>query len=356
MSISARERLLGTARVERGKIIYWGALRNLIVYLVLVLSALLTGHTLLALPMAVGALFAALADVGEDIGRRLRTMLWTTLWICVGTLLGDLGSDTIIVSSIIAIAVALATGLAGVLGPRAAMIGVLTLVTCAIFNGAPATERTTLEDVLGMAVGGLAMTLATLIPHASRHQHWRHPSVTVASVRQRLHGQVNSSNDWVRHAVRLAVVIGIATITADLTSFPHDYWLPMTIAWVSKPDREATSSRIIARIAGTIAGVLVTAFLVDVIHLDQTWIAITAGMGSALAVMFVVANYAVAVIGVTVLVVGLFTFDGDPVGETIVIRICMTIAAGIMAFLAFYIWPPARATVPPADPQGPRPA
>lgn len=342
MSVSARERLLGTARVDRGTINYWGALRNLIVYLVLVLTALLTGHTLLALPLAVGAVLAALADTGEDIGRRLRTMLWATLWICLGALLGDLGSDTIIVSVSIAVIVALVAGYAGVLGPRGALIGVLTLVTCTVFNGAPATERTTAEDVLGIAVGGLVMTLATLTPHARRYQEWRRPGVAVASVRDRLSGQLTSENDWVRHAVRLAVVIGIATLIADLDSYPHDYWVPMTIAWVSKPNREATSSRIIARIAGTIVGVLVTAFLVDVIHLDQTWIAIAAGMGSALAVMFVVANYAVAVIGVTVLVVGLFTFDGDPVGQTIVLRICMTIIAGVMAFLAFYIWPPAH--------------
>jgi uncharacterized membrane protein YccC len=164
----------------------------------------------------------------------------------------------------------------------------------------------------------------------------------VAAIRQRIDQQLNLDNDWVRHGVRLAILIGVTTLITDITTYPHDYWLPMTVAWISKPDRDGTATKIIERIAGTIAGVLIAVLLVDVLHLGRIELAVAAGLGSALAVMFVRANYSIAVVGVTLLVVCLFTFDGDPVVQTVVLRVILTVLAGVAAFLGFYIWPPAR--------------
>lgn len=343
-TVSARTRLLGTAHVERANLAWFGALRGLVVYQALVLTLLLTGYKTLALPVAVGVLFASLGDAGEDVGRRWRTMLWTTLWISVTTFLGGIASNWIVASVVLVVVVALVCGMAGMLGPRAALIGVLSLVCYTIFNGAPDSDRIIAEDVLGMFIGGITVTVVMVLPHLWDKADWRAASVSVPGIRARLSGQFDPRNDLFRHGVRLAIIIGLATLISDLTSYPHDYWLPMTVAWVTKPDKDGTSTRIIERIVGTIVGVLVTALVVDVLHFNDVLIAIFAGLGSALAVLFVRANYSIAVAGVTMLVVGLFTFDGDPVGETIVLRIILTIAAGVMAFMAFYIWPPVART------------
>lgn len=341
MTISARDRLLGTAHIERGNLIWAGALRSLVVYQVLVLTLLLTGYKTLALPVAVGVLFASLADSGDDVGRRWRSMLWATLWISVATLLGGLGSNAIVASVVLAVLVALVAGMAGMLGPRAGLIGVLSLVSFTIFNGAPDSDRLIIEDVLGMAVGGIAVTLALVLPHLFRPSAWIRAGTPVPGIRTRLEGQFNASNDLFRHGVRLSIVIGIATLASDITSYPHDYWLPMTVAWVTKPDKDGTATRIVERISGTILGVILTALVIDGLGIGEVAVAVFAGVGLALAVLFVKANYSIAVVGVTMLVVGLFTYDGDPVGETLVLRIILTILAGVLAFLAFYIWPPA---------------
>lgn len=341
MPISARDRLLGTAHVERGNLAWFGAFRSLVVYQALVLVLLLAGYETLALPVAVGVLFASLADAGEDIGRRWRSMLWATLWISVATLLGGIGSNAIVASVVLAVLVALVSGMAGMLGARAALIGVLSLVSFTIFNGAPDSDRTILENSLGMVVGGTAVTLAMVLPHILRGSAWMRAATPVPGIRSRLEGKFDPGNDLFRHGVRLAIVIGLATLVSDLTSYPHDYWLPMTVAWVTKPDKDGTATRIIERISGTILGVVLTALVIDGLGIGLVAIAVFAGIGLALAVLFVRANYSIAVVGVTMLVVGLFTFDGDPVAETLVLRIILTVLAGVMAFLAFYIWPPA---------------
>ena len=142
--------------------------------------------------------------------------------------------------------------------------------------------------------------------------------------------------------MRLAIVVTIATVVADVTPYPHDYWLPMTVAWVTKPDADGTVSKIIARIIGTIAGVLVTAAVVDWIGVTDVQLSVLTGIAAGVAVLFIWANYSIAVVAITFIVIGLFTFDGDPVAETMTLRIAATILAGVMAFLSFYVWPAVR--------------
>jgi len=340
MAATPRDLVVGTLRVDRSRLTLWSALRAGLVFAVLVTWALRSGHDELAFPLALGLLFVAIADSGEDVGRRWRTMLWTIGWLCMATLLGDVGSGQVMVGLILAAGFSLAAGLAGALGIRAGLIGTLSLVMYIVFDGAPATVRTTAEDVAAVAVGGLMMMLVTVLPHAFDRRLWHAPSVTPTPMRERLRGLMNFDDDFVRHAIRLAVVIGATTLFADLTTFPHEYWLPMTVAWITKPDRDGTVNHIAGRITGTIIGVLIAALLADVLHVGTAGIAIAAGVGAAVAVGFIFANYAIAVTGVTMLVVGLLSYDGDPIGETIEYRLSMTLIAGLIAYLVVRIWSP----------------
>ena len=72
---SARAAIAGIVHVDRDKIVWKMPLRASAVILVLISAFTLTGHPLEGVPVTVGALFAALADVGEHVGHRWRTML-----------------------------------------------------------------------------------------------------------------------------------------------------------------------------------------------------------------------------------------------------------------------------------------
>jgi hypothetical protein len=258
------------------------------------------------------------------------------------------------VSVVLGMAVALVCGLAGLLGARAGLIGVLTLVVFVVFNGAPESNRSAVGQAVGVLVGGLAITIATVLPHLWDRQSWALALAPVPSIRERLPAGLDIRDRFVRHGVRLSIVIGIAMLISQLDSYPHDYWIPMTVAWVTKPDKDGTTTRIVERVVGTILGIIVAVVFIDGLHASDMAIAIFAGFGLALAVLAVTANYPVAVVGVTVMVVSLFTFDGEPVGQTMVLRILMTIAAGVLAFLSFLILPaqPRRERRPRAGASG----
>ena len=342
MPSHARELLLGTAHVERGRVLYWAAARTGIVTLLLVYGSIATGNKNLALPVAVGAVFVAVADAGEDVGRRWRTMLWTTFWLMVAAAIGGIGGDFVIFGLIFALLFAFVCGFAGALGPRAALIGTVTLVIYVVFNGAPDSDRLVVDQFLAIGLGGFLMTLVVVVPHIVVRHAWAVAMSPVPTVRERLRGQSDIDNVFFRHAIRLTILIGLTVWVSDLTTGPHDYWLPMTIAWVARPDPDGTTSKIFARIAGTIIGVLIVWALVDGLHIREPGVIVVCGIAGAIVVAMIWANYAVTVAGITVMVVTLFTFDGDPVGETLILRVVLTIAAGIVAFFGFYLFPPKR--------------
>lgn len=337
-----RELLLGTAHVDRGSLLWWAGVRAGLVTGALVLAFVVSGQQSYALPVAVGAIFVAIADAGETVGRRWRTMLWANAWLMGATLLGGVGGNHAVLGVLMAAVISFVCGFVGAAGSRAGLIGVLTLVIYIVFNGAPESERLVVDSALVVGLGGVVMAVVTVAPHVFRPLVWRVALEPVTPFRERLRGRASLDDTFMRHGVRLALVVTVATIVADVTPWPHDYWLPMTVAWVTKPDADGTVSKIVARVAGTIAGVLVTAAVVDGLRVTEGQLSVLVGVAAGIAVLFIWANYAIAVVGITFIVVGLFSFDGDPVAETMWLRIAATIVAGFLAFLSFYVWPSVR--------------
>ena len=65
-----------------------------------------------------------------------------------------------------------------------------------------------------------------------------------------------------RHAVRLAVTLAAAGVLADVLPIQRGYWITLTAALVLRPDFTTTFSRGVARIAGTIVGVVAATAIV----------------------------------------------------------------------------------------------
>lgn len=159
-------------------------------------------------------------------------------------------------------------------------------------------------------------------------------------VRSRLRAHLHWQDPFLRHAIRLAAVFGIAVALTYLLRIPHVYWIPMTVAWVSRPDMSGTVSRVASRIAGTVVGVLVCYVLLDVLGIRSPWLlgAILL-VATMLSLTFLWSNYAIAVAGITTLVLTLFVSAGDPPGEDVTLRAALTIVAGVMVLTAAFIWP-----------------
>jgi uncharacterized membrane protein YccC len=142
-----------------------------------------------------------------------------------------------------------------------------------------------------------------------------------------------------RHAVRLAVCVAAADLLARTLGWRRTYWVPMTVAIVLKPDFTTTFSRGLLRLAGTFVGL---GFATALFHILSPPI----GLQVALIAVFVFlmrwlgpANYGILTTAITTLVVLLFAVSGVTPTEVIAARGMNTVAGGLIALLAYRLWP-----------------
>ena len=152
-------------------------------------------------------------------------------------------------------------------------------------------------------------------------------------------GHLRMDDPFLRHALRLTVTFAAAVALSWWLDLPHPYWLPMTVAWISKPAQSDTTTKVIARVLGTVVGVVVSAAVLEVVGPGDRVLAVLVGLSAVLALTFLVANYALAVTGVTMFVFYLFTMAGEPMGSSFASRILATVLAGVLVFVTAVVWP-----------------
>ena len=64
-----------------------------------------------------------------------------------------------------------------------------------------------------------------------------------------MRGHLRMDDPFLRHALRLTVTFAAAVALSWWLDLPHPYWLPMTVAWISKPAQSDTTTKVIARVA-----------------------------------------------------------------------------------------------------------
>ncbi len=156
---------------------------------------------------------------------------------------------------------------------------------------------------------------------------------------RRLRANLTLRSAAFRHAARLVICIMLAKGLAVVLAMPHTYWIPMTVAIVLKPDFTATFTRGMARLAGTLAGLLVMSLVLHVVPATAWWYIVLVGV-STFAVRGVGrSNYAILVFAVTGLIVVLLALGGAPALPSMEARGMATLVGGALALAAYVVWP-----------------
>jgi uncharacterized membrane protein YccC len=318
------------------------AVRGTLVTALVTTIPVLTGNLEKAIPLSIGAAFIAISESGQEFSRRWRATLWTTAGLMLAVGLGSALSNVYLLAIAVTGIVAFACGVIGFLGPRFAVGGLLSLVLFAIYVGVPVPLDGAFTSAALVGLGGIVQALASMAMGITRGKHRlpkgpREPLPSVADMWRQDH-------TFVAHGIRLAIVMVIATAISESVAIPHPYWLPMSVAWMSKPDHEGTVVRVLHRLVGTVTGLLIAFVVVAVVRPSGSGFLPLALIGVALAIAFIWVNYAIAVTGVTIWVVSLFAMVGDPVTSTMNARLLAT--AGAAALVLIAAWIPARLPLP----------
>jgi uncharacterized membrane protein YccC len=141
------------------------------------------------------------------------------------------------------------------------------------------------------------------------------------------------------HALRYAVALGAATAAYRTMHLAHGYWIPLSVAFVLRPDYATTLTRGLSRLFGTLAGVLVASGIVAILHPAPALLtfAMLAAVWLAFALMRV--NFVIFTTVITVYVVFSLAAAGtfDPaLGYQ---RLTATAIGFAVAIVAAFVWP-----------------
>ncbi len=158
-----------------------------------------------------------------------------------------------------------------------------------------------------------------------------HP-VTSAATRSPL-----SVRERLRFAVILAVAIAAGTAISVKLDDPHGFWLPMSVAFILRPDVGPVISRALARTVGTIVGVGIAAIVVETGNTILALIVLSCVM-AAIQPWAARRSHALAIMAFTPLVfvfLGLLGSDHDLFTARI---IDTALAAGVVLILDVCVW------------------
>lgn len=310
------------------------AIRGTIVVAIVTATPVLTGDMEKAIPLSIGATFIAISESGQEFSRRWRSMLWTTAALMAAVGLGSALSNVSVLAIAVTAVIAFACGSIGFLGPRFAVGGLLSLVLFAIYVGVPVPLDNAPTSAALVGLGGLVQAIASIAMGVVRGKHRlpQSPHQPLPALTDLWRGD----HTFLAHGIRLAIVMAIATTISESLSVPHPYWLPMSVAWMSKPDRDGTVVRVLHRMVGTVVGLFITFLGVVLLRPTGSAFLPVALFGVAFAIAFIWSNYAIAVTGVTIWVVSLFAMVGDPVVATLDARLLAT--AGAAALVLAVTW------------------
>jgi uncharacterized membrane protein YccC len=154
-----------------------------------------------------------------------------------------------------------------------------------------------------------------------------------------VHANLSLQSTAFRHGVRLGATLAVATALYRLLDLPRGYWVPLTVAFVLKPDFGGTFSRGLQRYAGTIIGSVVASAITAMLDPGHWTLVVLVGIFAAGIYTFIFANYLLFTTSVTALIVFFVAFDGVSEWTAVTDRLLDTIIGGALTLAAYWLWP-----------------
>jgi uncharacterized membrane protein YccC len=198
------------------------------------------------------------------------------------------------------------------------------------------------------ALAGQVRAIATLAPAAGRAAGLRsrrpqsrndHPLAQLRADLGQLRDHFSLHSPAGRHAMRLAVVVPLATLLARELPVQRGYWVAISAATVLRPEFGATFTRGTERALGTSLGVALAGAITVLLHpAGGVIVILVAGLAWAGYALFA-ASFAVGFAFITTLVVFLLDEVTPNTLEIASARLLDTLIGGALGLIVYAVWP-----------------
>jgi hypothetical protein len=292
--------------------------------------------------ISTGALFGAFAGLDAPAGPRAAWQAAAAPTIGLMAALGVLSSQS-------APAAVAAMGLIGALAGycfayslRLAIFGLVAALTLLVSQGLFLEAEETLPALLWGTVGGLTQVLWSLIvwvvvERCARDEPsgWDARAIAAAFA-----SNFTLRSENLRHAIRFggSLALGVAIYRVfDMDN--HGFWIPLTILFVMRPDRDETYLRLVLRAVGTVLGLIGATAVAEAFGGSDLVVIVVLTVATALALGLLTVQYALFTAAITVYVVLLTDTLGESAWEADKLRLVGTALGLLVTFLAFVVWP-----------------
>jgi len=167
----------------------------------------------------------------------------------------------------------------------------------------------------------------------------RRPFMPVRGPLLTVRANLNLRSESFRHAIRLAAALAVASVLVTVLPLERGYWVSLSTLVVLRPDYSGTMSRGIERILGTLVGSVVATVVAAELRPGPWALVVLVGLSAFLSVATFRASYPVFAAFLTCYVVFLISLTGLPSGTAGLDRLIDTVVGGLLAMLAYRLWP-----------------
>jgi hypothetical protein len=292
--------------------------------------------------IATGALLAGFPGLDAEARPRSAWQAAAAPMIGVAAALGVLSSQS-------APAAALAMGLLGAaagycfsVSLRLAIAGLSVSLAMVIGQGLFLAPGDAWPALLYGTAGGLMQAIWSLLvwivaDRAAMGQEsgWSTPAAMAA-----LRSNLTLRSSSFRHAIRFggALAAGVALYRL-LDMREHGFWIPLTILFVMRPERDETYHRLVLRALGTVLGLVVATAIAEAFPGNDLVIGVVLTIAAALTFGLLTVQYALFTAAITTYVVLLTDTLGEAAFHAAGQRASGTALGILIAALAFVVWP-----------------
>jgi hypothetical protein len=161
-----------------------------------------------------------------------------------------------------------------------------------------------------------------------------------------LSANLSLSSQSARHALRFgaALAAGVAAYRL-LDLHQHGFWIPLTILFVMRPERDETDHRLILRTVGTVLGLVIATAVAEAFMGEDLVLAAVLTVAAAFSFGLLTVQYALFTTAITTYVVLMSTTLGEGAFEAAGQRATGTALGIAIAFLAWRLWSNPSGTV-----------
>lgn len=225
---------------------------------------------------------------------------------------------------------------------RLSIAGLSVALSLLIAQGLPLGAADALPALLLATAGGLLQAGFSICVWAlgNRAEDGKADGPSPAAARAALRANLSLDSLDFRHALRFGAALGAGVATYWLLGMSeHGFWIPLTILFVLRPERDETFHRLILRAIGTVAGLAIATALAEWLHGDGIAIAVALTIATAFAYGLLTVQYALFTAAITTYAVLLADSIGEGAFHAAGQRALATAIGIAIAGAAFLLWP-----------------